>query len=148
MSFIIAEGWDHSNNRPLWHVRGVYNTEDEDYFGEWHTERREAQLELDDVNWAKSLDERTGTRPSRATITFSQCDSHLLSKILEREVNRINEFILDHHIRSGVVVGDPDDSNVLERLNERKARLARLSKALKEPLSVSKKLHRIKKLLK
>ena len=148
MSFIIAEGWDHFNNRPLWHVRGVYNTEDEDYFGEWHTERREAQLALDDVCWAKSLGKIEEMEPSQATITFSQCDSHLLSKILEREVNRINEFILDHHIRSGVVVGDPDDSNVLERLNERKARLARLSKAFKEPFSVPEELHRIKKLLK
>jgi hypothetical protein len=41
-SYRIVEGWDHYSNKPLYHVTGITN----DYVGEWHTLKRDAQAEL------------------------------------------------------------------------------------------------------
>jgi hypothetical protein len=41
----IFEGYDHFNNKPLYKV-----TDNEDYEGEWHTNKSDAQQELDELN--------------------------------------------------------------------------------------------------
>ena len=46
MKYNIFEGFDWTNQRPIFQVKGV----DNDYCGEWHITKPEAQKELDGLN--------------------------------------------------------------------------------------------------
>jgi hypothetical protein len=42
MKYMISEGFDHFNQKPLFRVAGL----DNDYCGEWHDSKQEAEAEL------------------------------------------------------------------------------------------------------
>ena len=46
LEYKIFKGWDHFNVKTLWQVVGV----DNDYVGEFHSDKTIAQKEIDDLN--------------------------------------------------------------------------------------------------
>jgi hypothetical protein len=50
----VVEGFDHYNDKPLYHVTGVNN----DYVGEWHTSKASAKRELDGLKSRKNPQSR------------------------------------------------------------------------------------------
>ena len=49
MSYKIFEGKDHYKNKPLYQVYGIFS----DYVGEWHTDKKEAEKEKNELNNSK-----------------------------------------------------------------------------------------------
>lgn len=57
MTYRVSEGKDHKNNKPLFQVIGI----DNEYVGEWHTDRGDAKKELKDLEGSSSTYAGEGT---------------------------------------------------------------------------------------